>query len=194
MNSIIEDIESIIQTHNTIGVFISGGLDSAILAKLLLDTKQKLNTTNKIVFYTVPRTDDSFTHARRILKFIGHDNTISQVGNHKTHHSRQVLSGIIEALEDDSVNIFLLGDTSNPVALPEGPIRIKSDNIRVHQPFFDYTKDEVIQLAIDLEYTELFNQTHTCTESKTLRCSNCWQCRERAWAFTKLNYIDTGTM
>lgn len=194
MKSVIDDIESLVAINRRIGLFVSGGLDSAVLAKLVLDTRDKLSSNNDIVFFTVPRTDDSYIHASRVVENLSAGSAIISVGNANLHHSKQVLSGVLEALSTDSVDILLLGDTKNPIDLPDGPVRIRSKNPKVFQPFFNRHKNEIISLAIDLGYTDLFKITHTCTESKNLRCSRCWQCKERAWGFSQVNYADPGTM
>lgn len=199
--AILESLVGIVKTHKRIGLFVSGGFDSTLLTYLIHDIRQKLGTNNDITFFTIPRYDDSTVHAERIVKFIdGRFNTTPtkhvSVGDPNLHHSKQVLSGIVETLKGTDFDVLLLGDNTVPpeIEVPGGPIRVKSNTERVIQPFFDLTKDQTIQLAIDLGLTEIMEMSHTCTESLTLRCNICWQCRERAWAFKKCNYTDPGTM
>jgi 7-cyano-7-deazaguanine synthase in queuosine biosynthesis len=194
MKQIFDTIEQVLLNHQTVGIFVSGGLDSAILSKLVLETKQKLNLNTTLTFYTVPRHDDSRLHAMRVLNYLLQHYTFKIVGNPDLLHSQQVVSGIKQVLLTDETEIILLGDTTNPIELPDGPDRIRSNHKKVIQPFFNFTKKDIVKMAIEHEYFDLFNLTHTCTESKLLRCNTCWQCRERAWAFKENNFIDTGTM
>ena len=76
---------------------------------------------------------------------------------------------------------------------PSAPLRNKkSDHPKLLLPFIDYLKTDILQLAFDMEWEDLFQITHSCTEEKLVRCNKCWQCNERAWAFNRLNKIDTG--
>jgi hypothetical protein len=182
--------------NKTFGFLISGGLDSALLLYAALTLKTKLKLPGTYSVFTVPRYDDSVVHSCRILNWLN-DKFHSKlelivVGNPDEHHSRQVLSGIHEA--GAQCNLVILGDTQNPPHLSNGPLRSKGTSPRLIQPFFTWTKKDTVRLAIELNLTELMELTHTCTESKTLRCNNCWQCKERAWGFSENNFIDPGTM
>ncbi len=203
MNTIIlEDIVRIVRTYKRIGISVSGGFDSTLLSYLVHDTRNMLGTENEIEFFTVPRYDDSVIHATRIIKYI--DDTFNNsvptkhtiVGNPDLHHSLQVDSGLREALACDRIDIVLAGENIVPPEdeVPGGPIRYRGKPVKLYKPFFDYTKDVIIQLAIDMNLIKVMEISHTCTESVSLRCNLCWQCRERAWAFMKCNYTDPGTM
>ena len=200
--AILEDIRRIVRIYRRIGISISGGFDSALLSYLIHDTRSMLGTENIIEFFTVPRYDDSVIHAQRIIKYLDNifNNDIPSkhtlVGNPDLYHSLQVDSGLREMLEYNRIDIVLAGENIVPSEdeVPGGPIRYRGKSIKLYKPFFDYTKDILVQLAIDMNLIDIMKITHTCTESKTLRCNMCWQCRERAWAFRQCNYTDPGTM
>lgn len=201
MRSIIDLINKFVSTNGHIGIFISGGFDSCLLAELVFREITKLNLDTDITIYTVPRYDDSSVHADRICTWLRSRypnisfNT-KLVGDPNEHHSRQVLSGILESIKDPNVKI-LLGDTAISEEMLEAaaPVRIESNDPRIVQPMLGYDKTITISMANDLGLlNEISELTHTCTESPTLRCSICWQCRERAWAFAKLGLVDKGTM
>ncbi len=197
MRSVIEHIDKIVDSVEHIGVFISGGFDSTVLAALVFER----SAGKHITLYTVPRYDDSAVHAHRVTQWLTRKYplvkfTTVSVGNPDEHHSRQVSSGIMESLNSSKATV-LLGDTAVPVELQDGsaPVRVKSGGPRVVQPFFDLLKTDVITLAIEGGILDEVSEiSHTCTESRTLRCRECWQCRERAWAFSKLGLVDGGTM
>jgi len=197
---IIKEIEIKIKNFNNIAIFISGGFDSTILSYLILDIVNKNNLKKNIEFHTVPRYDDSKNHAHRIViwlltKFETINSEIKIVGNPDLHHSKQVSSGIKECINDTESKIILLGDTKNPINLPNGPIRIKSNYENIFQPFFEYDKRITLNIAIHFGILhEISKITHTCTERKYLRCNHCWQCLERKWAFDSLSLKDVGEM
>lgn len=214
MKNILTDLEGLLEKYHSIGLFVSGGLDSTLLAYLLHDLSQKKNLNNNFKFFVVPRPDDSVIHVNRIVDYIGkHFNvgtTIHVVGTGDTHHSKQVTSGIREAIENYYCDIFLSSITKNPSEkLPnyaygtflepdgtpyDGPIRKKSWHPKLLDPFLDYTKEDTVKLIKDYNLVDIMNLTHTCTGSKSIRCNRCWQCCERSWAFDKNNFTDTGTM
>ena len=186
----------LLKTNKVFGFFISGGLDSAVLLYICCLIREQENLPSRFKIVTVPRHDDSSVHSARIVKWINQkfniNLTTSIVGNPNLHHSEQVASGI--EIMWYSLDYLLFGDTVNPPHLLNGPERANSTNQKIIRPFMKSYKDNTVRLAIELGLSELMEITHTCTESKTLRCNVCWQCRERAWAFEVNNYIDPGTM
>lgn len=197
-NDLTETLKPKFEQNNRVGFFISGGFDSSLLLYASCLIKQQQNLDNQFVSFVVPRHDDSVVHANRILYWISEKFQMEipkfYVGNPDLHHSEQVKSGIIEAHQKNLVDLFLNGDTSNPEDVPDGPVRLRSNWKYLFQPWYDYTKDYTVRLMLELNCLELITLTHTCTQSKTIRCKKCWQCRERAWAFAKVGIDDHGTM
>lgn len=203
-SSIYTDLHDILlktyNTDKTFGFFISGGFDSALLFYYsnLLKFKYKLPAQFEV--FTIPRYDDSVVHSSRIIDWINAVyNTkyiISIVGNPDLHHSEQVSSGFKQAIE--KCDFITLSGTLNPTHmsnLPSAPVRGPINNYKTFRPFLNYTKQQTVELAITLGIVDqLSSISHTCTESKDLRCNVCWQCKERAWGFAQNNQVDIGTM
>lgn len=201
MDNIISDIDKLVCSYKNIGIFLSGGFDSAMLSYLAHESRLRLNTSTIFIFFTVPRYDDSVLHAKRIINFI--DQTFNNqptnhyiLGNPTLHHSHQVSSGIRKALIDHAyLDIIMTAGNKIPDEIPFGPYRHHpSVHPKLRKPFFNYTKDVIVQLCIYKNLQSIIDLSHTCTESPSIRCNNCWQCRERAWAFKKCNYRDSGIM
>jgi len=197
---IISNIELTVLNYKIIGLLVSGGFDSTLVSYLVHDARARLNTDNIFEYFTVPRYDDSVIHANRIIDFIDDKFNMAPsikhiVGDPDLHHSKQVMSGVRDVLNKyEYINVLLAGENVTPAELPDGPLRGKSNHPKLYQPFYEYTKGVLVQLAIDMDLIDIIKITHTCTQSKMLRCNSCWQCRERAWAFRQCNYIDPGTM
>lgn len=182
-----------------IGLFISGGFDSAVLAYLICKLKCDNKLSTEIIIFTVPRYDDSYRHAKNIVNWLENQFQITLehqiVGDPNLHHSKQVSSGIVQAQKLNPTVLLIIADTQNP---PEelgglGPVRIRSQSALIYQPWFDLDKTETIKLAQELKILDqVAILSHTCTERTELRCGICWQCQERQWAFNKLNLIDVG--
>ena len=198
-NIILTDVQNILTNNKNIGIFLSGGFDSSVLIYLLFVYRQQLHTNNNIEIFTVPRYDDSVIHSDRIVNYIEHIFNVPGLVTHHVgypflHHNIQVLSGILDVVDRPELDIILWASTKNPDCLPDGPNRHASPHIKVCTPFLKYTKDQIVKIAIDLNLIDIMKLSHTCTESRLLRCGNCWQDKERAWAFLQNNFIDPGTM
>jgi len=63
---------------------------------------------------------------------------------------------------------------------------------KILMPFIEMHKDEILKILFDNDQTKLLELTHTCTERKTGRCGQCFQCNERQWAFDQLGKTDPG--
>lgn len=193
-----QDLLPRFHTYSSIGFFLSGGFDSSLLLYTCSIIKQQENINNKFIAFTVPRYDDSEIHANRIIGWVTQkfqqDIPFIRVGDPDLHHSQQVESGCIAAYEKNLADFFLLGCTATPQSLSRGIVRKQSSWDRLYQPWFNFTKDHTVRLMQELQCYELITLTHSCTESKTQRCGKCWQCCERAWAFSQVGIEDYGTM
>lgn len=211
MRNILTDVEEILDKYQKIGILISGGLDSSLLAYLLHDIKYKTSRTNTFEFFVVPRPDDSVTHVNRVVDYIDHHfnqtkSTINVVGSGDVHHSKQVTSGIKQAIFNYDCDIYVNAITTNPpvtfsntysspTGIPyQGPVRVKSYHPKLIDVFWDYTKKDLVKVIKDYDLTEMSDLTHSCAGSKSIRCNACWPCCERAWAFAENNFTDTGIM
>lgn len=201
MLKVINNIKELVDSHVSIGIFISGGFDSTVLASVIFKHITDSNNHDyDITLYTVPRTDDSEIHSKRVIEWLTNlypsvrfDSKL--VGNPNLHHSRQVSSGFSEALQVKE--IIILADTANPPVDIEGlaPNRIKAVNPKIQQPFLDHDKTMTVAIAIHMGLLpEISTISHSCTQSKLLRCQQCWQCGERFWAFKELGVSDIGLM
>lgn len=186
----------ILRKHNTIGLMLSGGLDSAVLLCLMIELMQKHRLDNKIVLYTVHRTDNSATHAYNVSQHVQRKYGVKlkhkPAGTSEVPHTIQTWSGCVKAIKE--TDIVLTADNAVPDHLiaEHSPQRRRAKIIA--QPFFDVYKDFIVGLAIQMNLTDIMEITHTCTETQDIRCSECWQCKERAWAFAEHSYTDPGNL
>lgn len=190
------NLVNLIQNNKKIAVMISGGLDSGLLLYATVLTIKESGLDSDLSVITVPRYDDSIIHSRRVVNWANQkfqtNLPIIESGNPDLHHSLQTWSGVTSQI--DNFDLILMGCTTNPPHLLNGPLRPKVQRRKVKQPLYDLTKQHTVRLVIDLNLIDLMTLSHTCTKSKLLRCGQCWQCRERAWGFEVNNYIDPGTM
>ena len=198
LDALTAKIKEIVGQNDRIGVMVSGGLDSTLLLYMVASYFPKFGKT--LVAFTVPRTDDSIVHAERVVRWV--EDTFEmkierqEVGDPTLFHSRQVNSGVEQAV--DMVDIVLLGDTWLPTVKLKGttPIRYENKHPKVNQIYLKlkFNKVDTVGIVNELGLRSVFTLSHTCTQSKDIRCGNCWQCNERAWAFTELGVTDPGEM
>lgn len=186
----------ILKIHKNIGIMVSGGFDSGLLLYCCSLIKKQEDLDVEFTAITVPRSDNSAGHSRRIVDWVNSiffkNILIDEAGNPNLHHSMQVWSGVTDRVNKHQ--LILMGCTTNPSHLKNGPNRPRVLRRDVFQPFFELTKKDTVALALELGLTDLVKLSHTCTESTLLRCGKCWQCREREWGFEENNYTDIGTM
>lgn len=169
-----------------VGVFVSGGLDSALLYHLLL--KEHDNVVPLLVF----RNSDQQQYALNVIK-----HTQSKFGSNICPiflKSTDVKSGIAESLRL-GFKLVYVGVTRE---LDEFLVGWESNNFRNTQwcqgPFSELDKSQVVDLVRENNLEELFLITHTCAAQSQGRCLTCNRCRERAWAFSRLGLTDPGTL
>lgn len=189
------------------GIMLSGGLDSSILLYLILLNAKNKNAKLNIQPFSIPKHDGSHNFVPRILDYFRNQfsleipNTIL-VGDPNVHHTVQSKVAITELfIRYPQIDFVILGTNQNPKSdfdySPHGedgfPKRVSGPNHpKVIIPFIELEKTDILKLIIDHNQEKLFEITHSCTEQKTGRCGRCFQCEERAWAFSKLNLVDPG--
>jgi 7-cyano-7-deazaguanine synthase in queuosine biosynthesis len=186
-----------LQSDKQYGIMLSGGLDSAVLLYLILLEKKDI----RIQPFTIPKHDGAMLYINNIIKYMNTHYQIQlpdtiTVGDKNLPHADQGPNAVREIKQRYSVDHLFFGSNQNPPIDLGGtnPVRIRPPDSSIVCPFFDLFKTDIVNLAVEHNLQDLFNITHSCTELQTTRCNTCWQCKERAWAFTTLNIIDTGTI
>ena len=176
-----------------IGVMISGGMDSALLLYLVAQQHPQ-----KITTFTVPKHDGASLYVDDVVDWINEKLQLDipysiLTGNPDLPHS-EILNNALPQIEH-LCDVFYLGGNIYPKdILPGGPNRVRRKHPKMKQPFFHLFKTDLLQMYLDLDILELSRITHTCTEWSVGRCQQCWQCKERIWAFTTLGIEDLTTV
>jgi 7-cyano-7-deazaguanine synthase in queuosine biosynthesis len=172
-------LTDILANNQRIGVFVSGGFDSALLLYMLYLYKSQ----HEIHVFVIDRPNDSLASAKKVINWIeerfGVTCLVHTVGNSNSHHSLHVITGLMDA-KKFGLDVLLLGDTANPAELVGGPNRPISNSTVVQQPFITYTKDKLVRISSLLNVLELLDISHSC--ELPVVCGQCWHCREKEWA------------
>lgn len=179
------------------GIMLSGGLDSAVLLHLIL----KQNSEIDIQPFTIPKYDGAVIYARLVIdyfnkKFSTKIPDIITVGDPNAHHRLQSRTAIEDIFQHYPVDILFIAINQNPpelANLPGAPQRDRcSIDPRIIFPFVNLYKNQILEILFNEQLDDIIDITHSCTEQQQGRCEQCWQCTERAWAFSRLGRIDTG--
>lgn len=176
------------ETYEKIGIAMSGGMDSTLLASILFEYLDD----SKITVYTVDLRD-SKVFVQNILTELGVNPKIEIVADPKNPNG--ALSPQFQEIMT-TVDYFYTGTNRNPQwadAIEEGkkPYRyVKTEWKNMLLPFGTSYKTHITDLYFSLGKTDLLPLTHTCTERTTTSCGKCFACLERKWAFDSLGYKD----
>lgn len=180
----------------TVGVFLSGGADSALLLYLLTH----LYPDQKIVLLTIASEDKQYNvrHALDVIEFIKKHNEPTNILDHvvviapdqsqrKDMRNRQVAL----LTEKYGIDFWYSGKTKNPgVELEcheerklerDADLQEWSDCGTVTNPFYGVDKSHLLEIYRERNLMRLFSLTISC-EKSAIPCGDCWWCHERNWA------------
>ena len=176
-----------------VGVFISGGIDSALLYYLLL--KENQHNSHTIHPLIITRKEGSRYFARPIIEkinqLLGISVPIKRVGNTSLPEPQQVTSAVEQAFRLLKLEEIFVGLIYNrpehtvgfdPIPVPEMPY--------LHTPFRHLEKSHIIDIYYQLGIQHLLEYTHSCDQSETTQCGICNGCREQAWGFLEVSQTD----
>lgn len=188
-----------------IGVMLSGGADSAILLYLLALERKMEGSDQELIPFTVARPDGAWNYVKPIVDKINQmlGTTIRdpiQVGDPTLHHSQQGRSGEREARSKYKIDHFYYGSQQHPPKelielpgiYPNRPDCIEMPGTTI--PFALVDKRHTLGLYEVFQAWPLIELTHSCTALTEGRCGECYNCKEREWALSKLEINDPGSM
>lgn len=188
------------EESDRLGVFVSGGIDSAILYYLICLENRRHGNKHKIVPLSLLRKDGSRYFSRMVIDYIHRILGLppeypGMVGDNHLPEDQQVRSGIAQAVFDYNISPVYIGVI---VTLPEHMIgweRIPVvETSYLKAPMLDLKKTHVLDIAYQVKQEFLFNITHACDTYQIGRCGRCNACRERAWGFEQLGKVDPGNI
>ena len=192
----VSRVKADIPEGKRIAVCVSGGWDSAVLWHIIYnECKERRQSCRP---YTVPKIDGAVNYANKVLKWSGYEGETNIVGSIDSENpSDYVKSGVIQILTEGYADVVYSAVTKYYDEMDPDQDRIFTAGTPfeeiVRQPFATYTKDVTVQMAFDLGIADdIMNITHSCTERDEGRCGYCPWCKERQWAFDKINKVDKG--
>ncbi len=171
---------------NKIGIALSGGVESTILAALLS------MHYNDITCYT--QYDDSVNKDRikSITQYLNLKDSIF-ISEDRYRSVPTYLGHIVNMRRD--VDVIYFGDTlvmdkdSGVKRLSKDALVAVEKNTIVRFPFYNLSKPEVMYIGKTLipKFDVLFNMTRSCAEGREGECGRCFHCKERSWALEEIS-------
>ena len=192
-------------TLEKVGLKISGGADSSLIAYILGLLKSKGLIKSQIITMTNEHHDRPYQIdvTNRVLNYV------TEKTGSVFEYRVSVFSPTAEMYEinrskivQETKNKFMFGKhymgiTANPPIetgiKQEDPERTHDRNKPVCQeykfaPWINYDKQDIAKIYKELDVMDLFSITRSC-ENKTFdftqHCGECWWCIERKWGFGK---------
>ena len=213
-----------VPTDGTIGVVVSGGFDSSILWHIVYgvckERGQKCIPFTVPKNDGALRYADrmlEWSHkvygGKRFHPYVVNANGVDwEHENYQGHEVEiQLRGGVAEILTTYKANYVFIGVNAYPpnyetlcsyhTPAPRTLTRNsdtewegKPASHYIKQPFADYTKDQLVELAYQLGILDdIAEFSHSCVELIRGRCGECFWCKEREWGFAEAGHIDKGT-
>lgn len=193
---------SLPEDSNHLGVFISGGIDSAILYYLLHLENRNQGFTHKIFPLIVLRDDGSKYFSRMVIDYVHRVIGIPKTepflaGDPYLPHDQQVRAGVMQAVYEYKISPVYAGAIEE---IPEHytggwevPVVFETSFFKA--PLLNIQKPHVLDIVYQFGMEFLFRITHTCDTYEIGRCEGeCRGCKSRRWAFEQIGRIDPGNI
>lgn len=192
------------RNYDSIGVYLSGGLDSVALLILILSELKSTGNLGKlpVICYTVSKRDFSTGIAPKIVKLledkfetsISHINDMPNLsGNIDNVTTKTFLNNFI----NNKNRLFFVGINNMPpkelvsfthtLKVNYGNVK---DKIIYYSPFLFLHKPQILDIFYKLNCEDIIPYTYSCTMQPNIPCNNCYACEERRWGFEMLDKID----
>lgn len=200
----------ILEEKNSVVLFLSGGLNSAVCAYCMMKISQEHNLQNQFKLYNIIGSawhNDATISTKNYLDtltgfefdFIVVDEFVSdfmgmQEFDVKSATHLHVTKQLLQDANNDVVIRFATSIPEPLSSIASAPERAKREGDNFRLPVFDLNKDSIVSLALELNLENLIATTKTCQEEREIRCGVCFKCQERAWAFEQVGVADPGIM
>lgn len=190
-----------------VGIYMSGGADSALLLYILMK-----NSTKKIHIFTCASRVKQFGSVKssqnvvkKCLELTGNLNISHHLHFVESQNDHVLFAPYREFIDKGIVNLIYHGVTANPSneelsTFSDGtntPFFRNPEHTRLtyrvgsnlYTPFTNFNKQKICEMYKELDLLDnLFPLTRSC-ESLDLsegHCGHCWWCQEREWGFGRL--------
>lgn len=194
--------KSIIPEKKRYGIFLSGGLDSAVLFFIMAHTFKN----SEFVLFTGTRDDDGEFNkipAKKVAEFVKNRTKCCIVSHEimkfenrtdaRANRYKKMTTIIDQYKIEACCNGFtanpndpeLLNDNTRDQRRDSGGelVKLYYNSVLLYQPFANKDKRYIISLIKKFNLEEFLDITVSCESNTPPRpCGKCWWCKEREWA------------
>jgi 7-cyano-7-deazaguanine synthase in queuosine biosynthesis len=174
-----------------IALLFSGGVDSTLLFYLLSVAIRDHYPNKRLTLYIIDRYNNPVSRAKIVYNNIVKITTLPVELKLLTIPSVVQQQEIMIASKIIRKNhpIVICGFNkypSDPSIRPKHIVSVKDSN-NVKFPLAQLEKDKIVQEFFNLGIEDLLPLTHSCGSNQSEPCRECFNCRERIWAYNSLN-------
>lgn len=180
-----------------LALLYSGGADSTLLYYLIYTAIAKTNQKKYLDLILVDRHNKPIDKATRLYLKMKSELGDS-ITNLKLIHLPDSVPNNLRIIEvakiiDHSYDAIIWGVNQYPddeSIRPRPEYTVNFEKFKSHSklklPLADYKKSDVIETFMSLGLKTILEQTHSCGQPAGSPCAQCFNCRERIWAYKKL--------
>lgn len=191
-----------------IGLYLSGGLDSAALLCMILTELKSINRLDTpITCFTVNKTDCFNQYSKDVLREVQKHFEIDHI-EHVIFDNDQITSEWLNPRNEIGPNaIRYVANYHKHMAVymacnrmaPEEYIKYTTPMLTDHgykingvycSPFLFLHKPQMLDIFFKLKVEHIIKYCHSCVIQEVGQCGKCYSCEERAWGFEMLSKID----
>jgi len=189
-----------IPSVENVGIFMSGGIDSAALLCLIINELKhtgRLDTV-RIIAFTVQKPTLEPIYASKMIELISKHFNVSIEHNNHLQNKEPYLSlgrmdpGQVDKVKEqykDKIAIYMGVNNMAPASVKqfEGSLGfVYKETASSFMPFINLYKPQLIDILYKLNVEFLIPYAHSCSVQPVSRCGKCYSCQERAWGFEEL--------
>lgn len=197
-----------------IGVYLSGGLDSAALLCLILTELQNIGKLHSVpvTCFTITKSDCPNFYSKQVLAKISEHFQISHiehvilenddVSETWTNPRNEIGPNTINRVANyyPNMTVYMACNRMAPTEYITYTYPMQTDHghsvygSHYNSPFLFLHKPQMLDIFYKLNVEHIIPYCHSCVTQEIGECGVCYSCEERAWGFTMLDKRDPGTI
>lgn len=180
-------IISLPEASKTAGVYFSGGVESTLLYYLLMKQYQ-----GPIQPIAILQPNVSKSRLLKISEWICTSTGKESLPIYDIFPNPRVEGNLLftrwahHLLSTKIIDVLFVGGNPYSTEVEDAPQRQYLRGTKIYQPFDKLYKDEILTIYKSENIMPLLDFTHSCSIDPNNSCNYCFNCRERFWAFQKM--------